>query len=406
MISRHSREGSITVGTKARPDRESSALRHVVPFMLTFVLLCAFAVLALPTTASHPIRGLNYWPDSADYIYGAVALLHGTYMVSWDGLAPVSPATIWGLEPHLPRYTPGMSVLLIPIVAVAGVAQAVWVPYVMGLALGGLVAGIAARLSGPAAAPLAVIVVLGTGTWIGLTQSIMGDVPSATLAVLEVLLLLRAGGRGSVAAAGIIGAALVWIRPTNAILLLAGMAALTAQPQLRRRLIAYVAGATPLLGLLALWQTHLFGSPFATGYQITGATPNGDTMLGAFFSLGYIVGLPASTSNVFFGWELPNLLYYPLALAGLNFSLALPGVGALGFLAAVRFARRVGAPGALGRFTLVATFGTLLVYLPYFHQDPRFLLVPGVLLNLLGVIFVALRWAHIFGVWPTRAAIR
>ncbi len=129
--------------------------------MLTFVLLCAFAVLALPTTASHPIRGLNYWPDSVDYIYGAVALLHGTYMVSWDGLAPVSP---WGLEPHLPRYTPGMSVLLIPIVAVAGVAQAVWVPYVMGLVLGGLVAGIAARLSGPAAAPLAVIVVLGTGT--------------------------------------------------------------------------------------------------------------------------------------------------------------------------------------------------------------------------------------------------
>lgn len=127
----------------------------------------------------------------------------------------------------------------------------------------------------------------------------MGDVPSATLAVLEVLLLLRAGGRGSVAAAGIIGAALVWIRPTNAILLLAGMAALTAQPQLRRRLIAYVAGATPLLGLLALWQTHLFGSPFATGYQITGATPNGDTMLGAFFrpAISWVCPRPLAMSS-------------------------------------------------------------------------------------------------------------
>jgi len=296
-----------------------------------------------------------------------------------------------------------MSILLMPIVAVAGVTQAVWVPYALGLLLGVLVAGMAARLSGPGAAPLAVAAVLGTGVWVGFTQSIMSDVPSATLAVLEVLLLLRARERGSVVAVGIIAAAIVWIRPTNAVLLLAGVAALSAQPHWRRRLSAYVAGAAPLLALLALWQAALFGSPLVNGYQATGASSDGDTMIGAFFASGYIAGLPASTSNVLFGWQLPNLLYYPLTLAGLNFSLALPGVGVLGVVAALWFARRMGALGALGRFSIVATLGTLLAYLPYFHQDPRFLIVPGVLLNLLAVIFVARRWPRLFGVWSVRA---
>lgn len=404
MITRHSHERLMPVAGAACPERGSVILRRVAPVLLAFVLLCAFAVLALPTTASHPIRGLNYWPDSADYIYGAVALLHGSYVVSWAGLTPVHPVATWGLEPHIPRYTPGMSILLMPVVAVAGVTQAVWVPYALGLLLGVLVAGLAARLSGPGAAPLAVVAVLGTGTWVGLTQSIMSDVPSATLTVIEVLLLLRTKGRGAVVAAGIIAAAIVWIRPTNAVLLLAGMAALTAQAQPRRRLIAYVAGAVPLLALLALWQAYLFGSPLVNGYQATGATPSGDTMLGAFFSLRYIVGLPASTSNVLFGWQLPSLLYYPLALAGLNFSLALPGVGALGLAAAIGFTRRMGTLGALGRFSIVATLGTFLVYVPYFHQDPRFLIVPGVLLNLLAVVCIARRYPRLFGVWSAHTA--
>ena len=106
----------------------SERRRSLIAFACVTVFIGLYAFLARPLPRDHGIPGLNYWPDSPDYIYGAVALLHGHYLVTWDRALPAIPGFVWGLAPHVPRYPPGMSALLVPMVALGGVTAAVWVP--------------------------------------------------------------------------------------------------------------------------------------------------------------------------------------------------------------------------------------------------------------------------------------
>jgi hypothetical protein len=347
---------------------------------LTLGLLAVYAVRTRPGTLAvdsilQPGNIPGPAPDSGDYAYGALALLHGRYVVDWDG------------PPRVPRYSPGFPILLLPAVATGGVGAADRVPAAAGLLLGGVVVLLAWRLAGPVAAPLAVVLVLFPQGPIYLARLVMSDLPAVTLAVLEVALLALGHGPLAWAAAGVLGGALGWVRPANVLLLLAGLAGLTACAAPRRAAAWYALGAAPLLLLLGAWQQATFGSPLRTGYQAGAWAPGGSADLGAFFSLRYVLGPPAMYGHWSLGGALqdrglPNGLCYPLQLLGLDGFLLFPGVAFLGLVALARYARRPGSLGVLGRFGLAALVLSLVTYLPYFYQSGRFLMLPAALLGL------------------------
>jgi hypothetical protein len=132
----------------------------------------------------------------------------------------------------------------------------------------------------------------------------------------------------------------------------------------------------------------MFGSPLTTSYQAAGASPSHSGALDSFFSLHYALH-PYQRDPHPLGWQLPNVLLYPLELLGADFFVSLPGVGLLGLIAALRFARQAGALGVVGRFGLAAVAATLVVYVPYFWQSARFVMVPAAILNLVAAVRLA-----------------
>jgi hypothetical protein len=229
---------------------------------------------------------------------------------------------------------------------------------------------------------------------------VMSDLPSTTLAVLG--LMLMAIGRGSAAAlgAGALASALVWIRPTSVVLVLAGIAAYTARPGWQRHIVLYLAGAVPGIALLGAWQWATFGSPLTTGYQAIGASPDGGTALTSFFALpyawqppGWRVGADGEIDMDAhpLRWDLPNLVLYPLALLGADLFLTLPISGIIGLIAMARFSRQAGVAGVVGRYGLAALILTLALHLPYFFQAERYLMLPATVQNLCAAVVIG-RW--------------
>jgi hypothetical protein len=352
------------------------------------LVMIAFTVLVRPFTGPGLLAG-DIRPDSYDYAYGAAALLHGSYIVDWDG------------EPRVPRYPPGFSVLLMPAVALGGVHAAVWVPYTMALGLAGLCALVAARLGRPIAAPIAALLTLFTPAVTHLAQLIMSDLPAATLVALEMTLLALGRGPASVLLAGVVAGGLSWIRLAAAPLVLAGLVATGARAGGRRGLVWYGVGAgLPLLGL-AFWQLSTFGSPLTTSYQAAGASP-GSADLTGFFSSTYAVGPPEFGDRPVLGgdgrlWRVPNFVFYLLQLLGLDGFLGLPGVGGLGVLGLSWLAGKHGAPAVVGRFGLTTVLLTLLVYVPYFWQSGRFLLVTSPVLAVASAVLLARALGRVSG---------
>ena len=275
--------------------------------------------------------------------------------------------------------------------------------YAAALALGVVAAALAARVSGPGAAPLAVLLVLFTPAVRRFATVVMSDLPAAALLALEVLLLTSSTAWPAVAA-GALGGFLAWMRPPSIVYLLAGIAGLTALPERRDRVLRYLVGATPVVLLLGAWQWWLLGSPFITAYQAAGFNPLARRDLGAFFSPSWVWTRPAVDATWLEGpdfggsavaWGLPNLLVYPLQLVGADAFLLLPGIGVIGMIGLWRQARGTGAAGVFGRFGATLLVATLVLYLPYFYQSARFFLPAAVLLGVAaaGWVVEALRAA-------------
>jgi len=224
------------------------------------------------------------------------------------------------------------------------------------------------------------VLLLFTPATAAFARLVMSDLPAATLAVLEVL-LLSYGGRRRVLVAGAIAGALVWVWLASAPLIVAGVVGLTAYRQWRRLAV----GAVRALVALAAWQAATFGSPVMTSYQAAGASSNGRAEIQSFVGPQYLLGESTSRdgealSGAARRWRLPNLAVYPLQIAGGDGFLGLPGVGLVGFIALSRYAGRAGAPGVFGRFGVSCVAITLGTYLPYFWQSARFFTIRAALL--------------------------
>jgi hypothetical protein len=342
----------------------ATGLTGRVPGAALFVgLLIVLAILARPRTT--PAGRLGPMPDAWDYTYGAEALLHGSYVVSWEG------------PERLSHYTPGMSLLVAPSVALGGVDAAVWTCWVAVLVLTSLAGLLAWRLRGPLAGVLAMVLAGFTPAVRQSGSMVMSDVPSAALALAAVALLAFASAGPGLVFAGAVVAFLGWMRPASLVLLLAGGLSLTTHTDWPRRLRWYLLGAFPVVVALGLWQWSLYGSPLTTGYQVW----QGDQL----FSVRYLTLPPELADPAWLGGaivssQLPNTVAYAVQLVGFDRYVAFPAVGIVGFWWLALASWRKGPAGSLARFALAGISLLLLVYAAYFYQSGRFLGLPATLL--------------------------
>ena len=206
------------------------------PF-LTLILLATFAV------ATGPGRFGIEVPDSLEYSHGRRRLMQGTYVIDWDGV------------PHVPRYTPGFAVMLIPAIVIGGVEAAPWVPYLFGLALGVTGALTAARIAGPLAAPLTVATVLLARAPSQLSGMLMSDVPTASPGRYAAWLASPSAHRP---ASGLASRPCCWADGLDTASQRRRAARLGFRTDgaktSRAWSLAYLAGALPVIAALMVWQ--------------------------------------------------------------------------------------------------------------------------------------------------------
>ena len=255
-----------------------------------------------------------------------------------------------------------------------------------------LVSVIAAwSLGGPFAAIIAAVFI-GTSPFAkDAAGLVLSDAFTATMAVL-VLPLLRYTNRSGARLAGAASGFSMLARLTGGINLIALLASLP-----RRYFKPALLFALPSILLLALLQWALFGNPLETGYSYWGVASHN-------FSLSYLTGHSVREGPFIFpdllGGKLlssicpcqlggpqasmPNLTFYPALLTGLFWVFSPPLVPLVGLVYAWHHRRE-----AIGRYVLLVTGLSLLVFGVYFYQGTRFMAGPATLLTVLASVWIA-----------------
>jgi hypothetical protein len=387
--------GLLLTGVLARVmSRPRLAAAVSVGFALFSTLLVLWVVLTTPP------RGMDEqpFPDAHEYADAAQHLLAG------DGYVTTAHADIPAPQP--PRYPPGMSVLLVPFVALGG-------PFPHSVLSATAWFGAAYVLAGVITAW-----VIGGATAAGLTAALVGSAPfaieSASLLMSDALVtaltvVMAALLQRHVAwLAALLAGGLVLLRLSAAFaipaVVLAGLAC-----RRERRFGLFV---LPGLIALAIFQWTTFGSPLRTGY---------DYWLPELraFDLGYLLQRPMgdtptmvvdALNGQLLNWlcpcpddggpltQLPNVLFYPAVVFGPFWLFAPPLVGVLGLVYAVRHWHE---PAA--RFSVWLCLLSLVLMSVYVFQAARLVAAPAVLLTAYAAVAVgrwldaAARWR-----WPRR----
>jgi hypothetical protein len=325
--------------------------------------------------------------DSYGYAGQARLLLHGRL----TDTIPMRPGFAWpdaratlvplgftaGGSPGVivPKYPPGLPLLMVPLAAISERAIYVLVP-LFGVLAVWLTYRLGAELGDPLAGGVAAVVLSASPTFLGQVLQPMGDIPGMAC-WLGALIAASRGTIGSAAAAGILSSVAVMIRPNLAPL--AGLILIAALFCGRafdwRRAVFFVAALAP--GLIALgWIQHVrYGSALASGYGT----------IEDFFAAGNIG---------------PNLARYPRWLTETH----TPFIW-LSALAPFWIARRAARP-FLGWTALLLALAVWSAYLPYVYFQPHEWLYTRFLLP---AIAIMLLFAVATSVWAVRrlpAALR
>ncbi len=229
--------------------------------------------------------------------------------------------------------------------------------------------------------------------FLGLSTCVMSDVPALAVVVLAALAFLYAEGKESLVASALCGLLVglaVTIRVTNGAILVGMLAAaLLVRPRRLRlaQVMAFAIGFIAFPGLQAWVNLHYLGSPLSTGYAFWWREAY--SSVSTTFELRFLFA-PWDTT-----YRHGNLVSYTLAMLGLDGLLGQLTLGlepqtllhshysfypfpvaifaGLGVFFANRRKRNATTMRAvyLG-FGFLASL--LLIYLPYFFLDPRFLL--------------------------------
>lgn len=351
--------------------------------VLLAALICLAVLVTIERAPERPL-GLQPGPDSFEYASSARSLVEdgGFYSSS-------SVAHDWRQPP---RYPPGYPMALAPFAAVGSYPRNVQRGAKFWAMMYVLVAVLAAwTLGGPLAASLAALFIGISPFAKDAAGLVLSDAFTATLAVL-MLPLLRYTNRPGARLAGAVSGLSTLARITGGITLIALLASFP-----RRYFKPALLFALPSLVILALLQWALFGSPLETGYTYWGVASHN-------FELSYLTGSSVREGPFIFPdlldgkllsgvcpcqlggpqASMPNLTFYPALLVGLFWVFSPPLIPLLGLVYAWRHRHE-----AIGRYTLLVTFLSLLVFGVYFYQGTRFMAGPATLLTVLASVWLA-----------------
>ena len=376
---------------------EASGFRLEGIDAVLLAILLAFALLMIANAGFSNGQELWPMPDAVEYAASAVNLDRG-----------LGPVLHFGGDTYSSRYTIGYPLLLAAGYPLLG-HRPEWLCIVTALtalvAIAGLYILTLWTFDRPSAT-LAALILAASPHFLGLSTLVMSDVPSLAVVLLAALAFLYAEEKESVIASALCGLLVgyaVTVRVTNGAIL-AGMlsAALLVRPRRLRigQMIAFAIGLVPFPGLQAWVNLHYLGSPLSNGYAFW--LPDYYSTGLKAFKLSYLVEPPEP------GYQHGNIVAYAIALLGLDgvfgqlavstelrtlhhwhFAgtqlralvharyawypfpvIVFAGIGVYFALRGERIARTRRAL-YLGLGFLAAL---LLIYLPYFVFDPRFIL--------------------------------
>jgi len=403
----HSRRGSTPVKPRhssasepAQPvgnAAEASVFRFKGIDAVLLTLLLGFALLLIANTGF--VNGQEFWPmpDAVEYAAIAVNLDRGlgpvlhfggnTYPCRFTIGYPLMLAAAYPLLGHRPERL-CLVTALTALVAIAGL-------YILTLW----------AFDRPSAI-LAGLLLATSPHFLGLSTCVMSDVPALAVVVLAALAFLYAEGKESLVASALCGLLVglaVTIRITNGAIL-AGMlaAALLVRPRRLQfaRVMAFAIGFSAFPGLQAWVNLHYLGSPLSSGYAFW--LPEYYSSFFTPFKLSYLF-VPSDPT-----YQHGNLVSYAIAMLGLDGILGQLTVSSelrtlhhwryvgteLRTLVHARYAlypfpvavfAGLGVFFALRRKRNASTMrvvylglgffaSLLLIYLPYFCVDPRFIM--------------------------------
>ena len=363
---------------------EASAFRLKGIDAAIIALLLGFALLLIAGTGF--ANGQELWPmpDAVEYAAIAVNLNRG-----------LGPVLHFAGNSYPSRYTIGYPLILAaayPLLGHRPERLSLVTALTALIAIAGLYILTLWAFDRPSAA-LAGLLLATSPHFLGLSTCVMSDVPSLAVAVLAALAFLYAEEKESLVASalcGLLAGLALTIRVTNGAIL-AGMLAAVLLVRPRRlqlaRVMAFAIGFVAFPGLQAWINLHYLGSPLSTGYAFWWREAYGSVF--TTFELRFL----------FVPWDLTyrhgNLVSYAIAMLGLDglfdqFNLGLEGqtlahsryclypfpvavFAVLSVFFAIRRKRNATTMRAvyLGLGFLASL---VIIYLPYFFLDPRFLL--------------------------------
>jgi 4-amino-4-deoxy-L-arabinose transferase-like glycosyltransferase len=360
-------------------------------------LILGFALLQIARTGFANGQELYPMPDAVEYAAVAVNLDRG-----------LGPVLHFGGNSYPPRYTIGYPLILAAAYPILGHrAERLWL--VTALTALVAIAGLYLLTLGAFDRPSAILAGLLLATsphFLGLSTCVMSDVPALAVVVLAVLAFLYAEGKESLIASalcGILTGLAVTIRATNGAILVGMLAAvLLVRPRRLQfaRVMAFAIGLLAFPGLQAWLNLRYLGSIFSNGYVFWLPEFYSSSVFKTF-KLSYLF-VPADPL-----YRHGNFVAYALAMLGLDGILGQLNLGTeTRTLVHARYALYpfpVVVFAALGVFftvrrkciasTMRAVYlglgflaSQLLIYLPYFHVEPRFML-PA-----LFIVFAAAGW--------------
>jgi 4-amino-4-deoxy-L-arabinose transferase-like glycosyltransferase len=309
---------------------------------------------ALRWTSPRDAGDLRPRPDALEYEETARNLVAGEgYCLIIDG------------KKYASRYPFGFPVLLAPLLWLADRGPGTGVLLVEAAAAITIAVawGLGRATGGAAGATVAAMLVALSPLHVRWSRAVMSDVPSTCAIACLLLAGLGATRRGAGPRAWLglgIGAGLAaTLRTTNVLVVLPFALVLASARATRRTHLAALAGGIAFgLAPLLAYQSVRFGSPLGTGYGLWRA---------AVFAPRFVTGRPAG------GGSESNLVVYERLLLGRGDLYPWPAalLAVLGLAEALR--------GRANRTRLVPVVACLVlallgVYLPFFWQDPRFLL--------------------------------
>jgi hypothetical protein len=318
------------------------------------VLIVALAA-SLRWTPPDRAGDLRPRPDALEYESAARNLIAGDgYCIFVDG------------RPYPPRYAPGFSLLLAPVLALHDGGPGTGVVVVFAAALATIVATMAAAYASGGTIPalVAATMLALAPEHVRWSRHVMSDVPSTLLFAVITALLASGAASGRFTAHRIaclalfIGAATA-VRPTNGVVLVPALLVTCSYGSLRAAVLLVASSAVACLPVLA-YDVVRFGSPLRTGYALWAPKMS--------FALRYLSEPPVG------GGTLPNGSVYARALVGWAdlYPAAWAALIALGAICAIRSGVRAARAVALIAGSTVALL--VVTYTPFFWQDLRFFL--------------------------------